>query len=198
MDLLIDNYDSFSYNLYQLLGSLNPDVRVIRNDELTVAEIMALHPQHLILSPGPGRPVEAGVSLAVVKACAGKVPILGVCMGHEVLVEAFGGQLQAAPTLMHGKTSLIRVQATKLFNQCPGQFQAARYHSLIADLAALPANFNVTATTADGEIMAIEDSARQLYGVQFHPESIMTDPTAGRQIVRNFLQLTHTRYALTA
>lgn len=187
MQLLIDNYDSFSYNLYQLIGELSPDVRVIKNDELSLDEIAALQPTHIILSPGPGRPQDAGISLAVVRRFAGKIPILGVCMGHEVLLAAFGGQLTAAKQLMHGKPSLMQVQPTPLFANCPMHFMAARYHSLIADPDKLPTNFKVTAITANAEIMAIEDTTRHLYGVQFHPESIMTPRTIGRQIMQNFL-----------
>lgn len=187
MQLLIDNYDSFTYNLYQLIGELSPDVMVVKNDAVTLDEIEALHPTHIILSPGPGRPQDAGISLAVVRRFAGRIPILGVCMGHEVLIEAFGGRLTAAHRLMHGKTSLMSVQPTPLFMNCPMRFTAARYHSLIADRQHLPANFKVTAITADDEVMAIEDSGRRLYGVQFHPESIMTPRPVGRQIIQNFL-----------
>ncbi|GIP69663.1 MULTISPECIES: anthranilate synthase component II [Lactiplantibacillus] len=190
MKLLIDNYDSFTYNLYQLIGRLTPDVRVIKNDELTVEAIEALQPTHIILSPGPGTPAHTGVSPQVVQRLAGKVPILGVCMGLEVLVTAFGGRLRAAHQLVHGQATLMQVQASPLFQDCPMQFMAARYHSLVADSSQLPGNFRVIGTNDDQEIMAIEDAGRHLYGVQFHPESIMTPAPIGEQLIRNFLTLT--------
>lgn len=189
MQLLIDNYDSFTYNLFQLIGELTPDVRVIKNDELTVDQIVALHPEHVILSPGPGRPEDAGVSVAVAQKIAGQVPILGVCMGQEVLATAFGGSLKPADHLMHGKPSLMRVAVSPLFKDCPAQFLAARYHSLVVDPDTLPPNFKVTAITDGNAVMAIEDVNQRLYGVQFHPESIMTPRQIGRQIIQNFLAI---------
>ncbi|ARO09344.1 anthranilate synthase component II [Lactiplantibacillus plantarum] len=191
MELLIDNYDSFTYNLYQLIGRLTPDVRVIKNDDLTVAAIKALQPDHIILSPGPGTPAHTGVSPQVVQQLAGQVPILGICMGLEVMVTAFGGSLQGAQHLVHGQATLMHVQPSSLFKDCPMHFMAARYHSLVADAGRLPVNFRIIGTSDDQEIMAVEDVGRQLYGVQFHPESIMTPAAVGEQLIRNFLALKH-------
>ncbi|ANK63799.1 anthranilate synthase component 2 [Loigolactobacillus backii] len=189
MLLIIDNYDSFTYNLYQLVGQMTQEeVRVVKNDQLTTTQIADLNPSGIILSPGPGRPEDAGVTLAVVEKFAGKIPLFGVCLGHQAICVAYGGQVVAAAQLMHGKPSEIMVQqASTLFNACPTKFQAARYHSLIAAQANFPTNLQITAKTAKGEIMALADEEHQVYGVQFHPESIMTDETVGHQIVRNFL-----------
>ncbi len=189
MLLLIDNYDSFTYNLYQLLGQFTPAIKVVKNDQITCAEIAALHPAAIILSPGPGNPDDAGVSIAVVRAFAGKIPLFGVCMGMQVICQALGGQIVPAKQLMHGKTSQLQITAgSRLFVGCPQQMTVARYHSLAVSPKQLPANLKVTATAADGELMAVEDPAQMIYAVQFHPESVLTDTAAGTQLVANFLQ----------
>ena len=169
MILLVDNYDSFSYNLYQLAGSINPDMKVIRNDEMTIDEIRALAPASIILSPGPGRPEQAGRCMEIVEKLGGEIPILGVCLGHQAICAAYGATVTYAKQL----TETVPV---------------ARYHSLAADEATLPETLKVTARTADGEVMAVEDSEKKIYGVQFHPESILTPQ--GRQMVENFLKIT--------
>ena len=188
MILLIDNYDSFSYNLYQLIGSLDPDIRVIRNDEMTVEEIRRLKPSRLILSPGPGRPADAGVCEAAARELAGKFPILGVCLGHQAICEAYGGAVTYARRLMHGKQSRIALDADcPLFRGLPGAIPAARYHSLAAPEEKLPACLKVTARTEDGEVMAVAHREYPLYGLQFHPESILTPD--GPTILKNFLEV---------
>lgn len=188
MILLIDNYDSFSYNLYQLFGALDPNIRVIRNDALTVKEIQALAPEAIVLSPGPGKPADAGVCIDVVKQLSGIIPILGVCLGHQAIFEAFGGTVSYAKKLMHGKSSLIQVDATTpLFEGMDSPIQAARYHSLIGIPETLPACLQVTAQTDEGEIMAVQHKEHPTFGVQFHPESIMTPE--GSHIIANFLRL---------
>ena len=188
MILLIDNYDSFSYNLYQLIGTINPDIKVIRNDEMSVEEIERLAPGHIILSPGPGRPEDAGVCEEAAKYFAGKIPVFGVCLGHQAICEAFGGVVGYAGKLMHGKQSAVDVDTeSAIFRGMPEQIQAARYHSLAADAGKLPEELKVIARTADGEIMAVEHRNYRVYGVQFHPESILTP--LGTQILVNFLEL---------
>ena len=188
MILLIDNYDSFSYNLYQLIGSIRPEIRVIRNDEMTVEEIRALNPTHIILSPGPGRPEDAGVIIDVVKELKGKIPILGVCLGHQAICAAFGATITYASQLMHGKQSIATLDtSSKLFRNCEKESPVGRYHSLAADEATLPGELKVTAKTADGEIMAVEHESMPVYGLQFHPESILTPE--GEKMVRNFLYI---------
>ena len=189
MILLIDNYDSFSYNLVQMAGSINPDIKVIRNDAMTVEEIRALAPSHIILSPGPGYPKDAGVCEEVVRHLQGEIPILGVCLGHQGICEVYGCTISHAKQLMHGKQSETTLDLTsELFQGLPETVPVARYHSLAADEATLPETLKVTARTADGEVMAVEDSEKKIYGVQFHPESILTPQ--GRQMVENFLKIT--------
>lgn len=188
MILLIDNYDSFSYNLYQVVGSLDPSITVIRNDDKTVAEIEAMAPDAIILSPGPGRPKDAGVIEDVVRELGGKIPILGICLGHQAIGEACGATVTYAAKLMHGKASAVTLdQASPLFADCPKVIQAGRYHSLAVDRSTLPDNLKVIAETDDGEVMAIADEAKQIYGIQFHPESILTPK--GKQILKNFLTI---------
>ncbi|MSS18906.1 anthranilate synthase component II [Pseudoramibacter porci] len=188
MILLIDNYDSFSYNLYQVVGSLDPSITVIRNDDKTVAEIEAMAPDAIILSPGPGRPKDAGVIEDVVRELGGKIPILGICLGHQAIGEALGATVTYAKRLMHGKASAVKVdQASPLFAGCPKVIQAGRYHSLAVDRSTLPDNLKVIAETDDGEVMAIADEAKKIYGIQFHPESILTPK--GKQILKNFLAI---------
>lgn len=189
MILLIDNYDSFSYNLYQLIGSLEPDIRVIRNDAMTVEEIAALNPAGIILSPGPGRPEDAGVCIKVVRQLGGRFPILGVCLGHQAICEAFGATVTFARELMHGKQSMAKLDtATPLFAGLPPQVPVARYHSLAADPDTIPACLQVTARVANGEVMAVQHTTHPIFGVQFHPESIMTPD--GPAMLKNFIELT--------
>lgn len=195
MILLIDNYDSFSYNLVQLLGQIRPDIRVVRNDAVTVHEIRAMKPDHLVLSPGPGYPGSAGILEQAVRELAGKLPILGVCLGHQGICEAFGGRIVRAERLMHGKQS--RIQRTDLnsaagecplFYGLPEEFLAARYHSLVAEPASLPEELEAVAEDAEGrEIMAVRHRKYPVYGLQFHPESIMTPE--GCKILENFLEI---------
>ncbi len=188
MILLIDNYDSFSYNLYQFVGTIQPDIRVIRNNEMTVEEIAALTPSHIILSPGPGTPAKAGVCVEVAKTIAQKIPTLGVCLGHQSICEAYGATVTYAKQLMHGKQSDIQLDTDcVLFHGLPEIIRGARYHSLAALPETMPACLKVTATTTDGEIMAVEHRDYPIYGVQFHPESILTPE--GMQIIENFLRM---------
>jgi anthranilate synthase component 2 len=187
MTLLIDNYDSFSYNLYQLIGEIDPDIRVIRNDEMTVDEMSALNPDHLILSPGPGRPEEAGMIIETVKTLGKSIPILGVCLGHQAICAAFGANVTYAKELMHGKQSDVEFDVNcPLFSGCPSIVPVARYHSLAADADTIPECLKITALTTAGEIMAVQHKAYPIYGVQFHPESIMTPD--GRKMLRNFIK----------
>lgn len=186
MVLLIDNYDSFSYNLYQLVGELNPDIRVIRNDEMTVEEIEQLNPDSIILSPGPGKPEDAGICEEVVEKLAGKIPILGVCLGHQAICETLGGKITYAPQLMHGKQSIVKTDDTSvIFKGLPKELAVARYHSLVADKNMIPETLMVTAVDEKGEVMAVQHRTLPIYGVQFHPESIMTPQ--GADMIRNFL-----------
>lgn len=188
MILLIDNYDSFSYNLYQLVGSLNPDIKVIRNDEMTIAEIEELNPDKIILSPGPGRPADSGICEDVIRYFKGKIPILGVCLGHQAIAEVFGATVSYAKSIMHGKQSQIDIiQSSILFQGLGKNFAGARYHSLAVIKDTMPDELVVTAQTADGEIMAIEHKQYPVFGLQFHPESILTPQ--GEQILKNFLQM---------
>jgi len=188
MILLIDNYDSFSYNLVQLAGSINPDIQVIRNDELTIPELAALQPSHIILSPGPGYPLDAGICEEVVHSLAGKVPILGVCLGHQAICEVFGAEIAPAKRLMHGKQCSISLDNTvPLFQGLPRQIEAARYHSLAARGDTLPAQLQVIAQDELDEVMAVQHQDYQVYGLQFHPESILT--SLGHVIIANFLNI---------
>ena len=187
MVLLIDNYDSVSYNLVQLAGSINPDIRVIRNDEMDVQEISAMKLEQIILSPGPGYPRDAGICEEVVKNLQGKVPIMGVCLGHQAICEAYGCHIRHAKKLMHGKQSLIELDCeTSLFQGLENTIEAARYHSLGVLEESLPQELIVTARAADGEIMGVRHREYPVYGLQFHPESILTPK--GRTILENFLQ----------
>ena len=186
MILLIDNYDSFSYNLYQLIGTLDPEIKVIRNDELTVSEIDALHPDLIVLSPGPGRPENAGVCVQVVKELAGKYPILGICLGHQAICLAFGADVTYAKKMMHGKQSNIHIVGDDpMFKQLQDNIPVARYHSLAADPNTIPESLKVTAVTDDGEVMAVMSKDGLVHGLQFHPESIMTPD--GKRMIENLL-----------
>ncbi len=185
MLLMIDNYDSFTYNLVQYLGELGEDVRVVRNDELTVDEIERLAPARIVISPGPCTPNEAGVSLAAIARFSGKVPILGVCLGHQAIGQAFGGKVVHARTLMHGKVSAIHHSGKGVFRGLPSPFSATRYHSLAIERESCPADLEITAWTDDGEIMGVRHRSLAVEGVQFHPESILTEH--GHDLLRNFL-----------
>ena len=187
MLLLVDNYDSFTYNLYQYLGELGADTRVLRNDELTAEEALALRPERIVISPGPGTPDQAGITLELIRRAAGRVPLLGVCLGHQALGQAFGGRVVRAPTLMHGKTSPIHHDGRTVFAGLPDPFIATRYHSLIVDRGSVPECLEVSAWTADGIVMGLRHRSLPLEGVQFHPESILT--AAGKDLLRNFLKL---------
>lgn len=187
MILLIDNYDSFSYNLYQMIGEIEPDIKVIRNDEMTVEEIKSLSPDRIILSPGPGRPEDAGILIETVKELGKEIPILGVCLGHQAICAAFGATVTYAKKLMHGKQSEVKFDTDcPLFQNCPKTAPVARYHSLAADADTLPEELKITAVTMDGEVMAVQHRSCPIYGVQFHPESIMTPD--GRTMLENFIK----------
>ncbi len=188
MILLIDNYDSFSYNLYQLVGEINPDIKVIRNDEMTVSEIEKLNPSHIILSPGPGRPEDAGITVEIAKTVAKKIPTLGVCLGHQAICQAFGAEITYAKQLMHGKQSLVKFEtSTPLFKNISETASVARYHSLAANPDTMPDCLIITALTNDSEIMAVQHKEYPIFGVQFHPESILTQN--GKTMLRNFMEV---------
>ena len=186
MILLIDNYDSFSYNLYQLIGEINSDVLVVRNDELRICDIEKLNPDQIIISPGPGRPIDAGICEDVIANFAGKIPILGVCLGHQAICETFGANITYAKELMHGKQSVVSIDnSCKIFKGLPKEIKVARYHSLAADPMDIPSNLVVVAETEDGEVMAVKHKDYEIYGLQFHPESILTPE--GREMLSNFV-----------
>jgi len=188
MLLMIDNYDSFTYNLVQYFGELGADVLVYRNDEITLEQAAALKPDHIVISPGPCTPSEAGISVPLIQAFAGKVPILGVCLGHQSIGQAFGGKIVHAKQLMHGKTSMIHHQDVGVFKGLPSPFRATRYHSLVIERESLPECLAITAWTDDGEIMGVRHKTLQVEGVQFHPESILTE--YGHEMLANFLKET--------
>jgi len=183
---MIDNYDSFTYNLVQYLGELGERVAVYRNDQITLNDVDALAPSHVVISPGPCTPNEAGISVDLVREYGASIPILGVCLGHQSIAQAYGGNIVRAPTLMHGKTSMIEHQGGGIFNELPSPFQATRYHSLVVDESTLPECFVVTARADDGQIMGIAHREDPVVGVQFHPESILTQ--YGHKLLHNFLQ----------
>lgn len=186
MIFVIDNYDSFTYNLVQLIGCSTDDIRVERNDALTPAQIEALHPDGIVISPGPGRPTDAGISISVVKELASKIPILGICLGHQVIGEVYGAEVTYAPSLMHGKTSKIRHYGAPLFHGMPNTFEATRYHSLVLAPESIPDCLEVTALTHQGVIMGVQHVTYPVEGVQFHPESIMTRD--GHALISNWLK----------
>ncbi|MDH4095953.1 MAG: aminodeoxychorismate/anthranilate synthase component II [Betaproteobacteria bacterium] len=186
MILVLDNYDSFTYNLVQYLGELGADVKVIRNDEATVDAVEAMHPERVVISPGPCTPNEAGISLALIGRMAGKVPILGVCLGHQAIGQAFGGKVVRARQVMHGKVSRIRHDGRGVFAGVPEDFVATRYHSLVVERATLPAALEESARSEDGEIMGLRHRSLPVEGVQFHPEALLTEH--GHRMLENFLK----------
>ena len=187
MILVLDNYDSFTYNLVQYFGELGADLRVVRNDRITVAEIETLAPERIIVSPGPCTPSEAGISSEVIKTFGPRLPILGVCLGHQCIGEVYGGEVVRADRLMHGKTSPIIHHGQGVFKDLPSPFEATRYHSLIVKRDTLPDVLEITAETVEGEIMGLRHKTLPVHGVQFHPESILT--TEGKRLLKNFLEL---------
>lgn len=187
MLLVIDNYDSFTYNLVQYLGELGADPRVWRNDEITIAQIKRLHPKRIVISPGPKTPKEAGISCDVIRTFSGKIPILGVCLGHQSIGHVFGGKVIRAANIMHGKTSKVYHGKDPIFKGIPSPFVATRYHSLIVEKKSLPETLKITAWTRDQEIMGLKHRSHPTWGVQFHPESIMT--ASGMQLLKNFLEI---------
>ena len=192
MIVLIDNYDSFSYNVYQLIGSVEPDIKVVRNDEVTIKELEAMKPEALILSPGPGSPEDAGICIESIKYFKDKLPILGICLGHQSICEAFGGTVSYAKELMHGKQKEIRkVGRSRMFEGLPKTFPATRYHSLAAIRDTLPEELVVIAESEDGEVMALEHKEYPIFGLQFHPESVMTPD--GKTMIENFMKVVRDR-----
>jgi anthranilate synthase/aminodeoxychorismate synthase-like glutamine amidotransferase len=189
MLVMIDNFDSFTYNLFQYLMQLGAEVRVARNNSLTVAELEDLNPRGLVISPGPGRPEDAGITVAAIRHFSGRIPILGVCLGHQGIALAFGAKVVAARRLMHGKTSSVTADGRSLFQGIQSPFQAMRYHSLAVAREGLPDSLEVSAESEDGEIMGLRHRSHPTEGLQFHPESIMT--TVGKRLLRNFLKITH-------
>ena len=187
MIFMLDNYDSFTYNLVQYMGELGAEMEVARNDKTTVAEVLAGKPDGIVVSPGPCTPNEAGISNDLIAQAAGKIPLLGVCLGHQCIGQVFGGTIVRARTLMHGKTSLIHHQDSGLFAGLENPFVATRYHSLIIDPASMPSDLDVTARADDGTIMSVRHKQHSIYGVQFHPESILT--TEGKRLLQNFLTI---------
>jgi len=185
--LMIDNYDSFTYNLVQYLGELGADFRVARNDAISLDELEGLLPEAVVISPGPGTPRDAGVSIPVIRRFAGRIPILGVCLGHQAIGEAFGGRVVRADRIMHGKTSPVHHDGRTIFRELPEPFEATRYHSLIVEQSSLPDCLEVSAWTAEAEIMGLRHRTQFVEGVQFHPESILS--TDGKALLRNFLEL---------
>ena len=188
MILLVDNYDSFVYNLYQLIGSINPEIKLIRNDELNIEQIKKLNPSHIVLSPGPGKPSEAGICSEIVKVFQGEIPILGICLGHQVIAEVFESIVSYAKEVVHGKAFKLKImENSPLFKGIDKEFMGARYHSLAIKRETLGEDLKIIATTDDGEIMAIEHRKYPIYGLQFHPESILSDN--GKKLIQNFLDI---------
>ena len=187
MILIIDNYDSFTYNLVQYIGTLNPNLEVYRNDKITLDEIKSMSPERIVISPGPGKPEDAGLSIAVVKEFGASIPIFGICLGHQAITVAFGGCVDRANEIVHGKTSIIKHSGSEIFNGIPETFEATRYHSLVAMEHSFPEKLKITAKTGNGLIMALEHKEYPVFGVQFHPESIVTEH--GMDMVKNFLEV---------
>lgn len=186
MVVLIDNYDSFTYNLYQYIGEYDSDIRVYRNDEITAEEIMALKPDKLVISPGPKAPKDAGNCLDIIKTLSGKLPILGICLGHQCIGEAFGGKVIHAKELFHGKSSEIELKEDKLFEGISSPLRVARYHSLVVEKSSVPDCFTILSETEEDEIMAMKHKDFEVYGLQFHPESVLTEN--GKQLIKNFIE----------
>ncbi|MDP9750756.1 anthranilate synthase component II [Thermoanaerobacter pentosaceus] len=187
MILIIDNYDSFTYNLYQYVGEMNNKIFVIRNDEVSVKDIEKLNPEKIILSPGPGRPENAGICVDVIKSLGDKIPILGICLGHQAIGYAYGAKIVKANKIMHGKTSLVFHKGEEIFKDIKNPIEAMRYHSLVIDRQTLPRDLEITAYTEEGVIMGVRHKMYPVYGLQFHPESILTEQ--GKEILRNFLEV---------
>jgi anthranilate synthase/aminodeoxychorismate synthase-like glutamine amidotransferase len=187
MILIIDNYDSFTYNLVQYIGTLNPTLEVHRNDKISLDQIREMAPERIVISPGPGRPEDAGLSIEIVKALGKDIPIFGICLGHQAITVAFGGKVDRANEIVHGKTSMIKHSGSKIFNEIPEIFEATRYHSLVSIEDSFPRELKITAKTSNGLIMGLEHKEYPIYGVQFHPESIVTEH--GMQMVKNFLEV---------
>lgn len=185
MIVLIDNYDSFTYNLYQYLGEFEEDIRVYRNDKISVQEVMNMKPDHIVISPGPGRPDDAGICMSLIQVAAGKIPILGVCLGHQCIGQVFGGKVIHAKTIFHGKSSIIHHSGEGIFYGLDNPLKIARYHSLAVDFKTLPSCFEIMARTDDGEVMAIKHQDFQVVGLQFHPESVLTE--SGKKMIENFI-----------
>lgn len=187
MICLIDNYDSFTFNLYQYLGEINPDIEVFRNDKITVDEVAKLNPSHIVLSPGPGRPENAGICVELVKKLSGTFSILGICLGHQAISLAFGGTIDYAPQIIHGKKSTIKNTGKGILKGLPKEFEAGRYHSLCMSEISVPDCLDIHAKSEDGVIMAVKHKTHSTYGLQFHPESVLTE--CGKQILKNFLEV---------
>lgn len=187
MFLLIDNYDSFTFNLYQMVGAFCKDIKVVRNDALTIEDIEKMNLSGIIISPGPGRPEKAGISVDVIKTFAGRLPILGICLGHQAIAQAFGGTVISAEEIMHGKTSEIMTEVSPIFRGLPSSFQVMRYHSLVVEANSLPEELEVIGETKEGVIMALKHKTYEIYGLQFHPESILTE--YGEVILKNFVEV---------
>ncbi|MBW7887050.1 MAG: aminodeoxychorismate/anthranilate synthase component II [Bacteroidetes bacterium] len=186
MILIIDNYDSFTYNLVQYFGEMNIEQKIFRNDKITLREIRNLHPEGIVISPGPCTPKEAGISISLIKEFCQEIPILGVCLGHQAIGEAFGGNVISAPSIVHGKTSEIYHEGKGIFKSLPNKFRATRYHSLVIDPKTIPSEIEITATTSDKVIMGVQHSRYPVFGIQFHPESIATEH--GKLLLRNFIE----------
>ena len=187
MTLIIDNYDSFTYNLVQYIGALNSDLEVHRNDKISLNRVGSINPDRIVISPGPGKPEDAGLSIDIIKEFGSRIPIFGICLGHQAIAVAFGGKVEKANEVVHGKTSIISHSESAIFSGLPEKFEATRYHSLIANEDSFPEDLNVTAKTDNGLIMALEHKEYPIYGVQFHPESIVTEH--GMDMVKNFLEV---------
>ncbi len=187
MIVIIDNYDSFTYNLYQYIGEINPDVRVFRNDAITIEELMIMDIKHIIISPGPGFPSDSGISKDVIKKLGKDIPVLGVCLGHQAIGEVFGGKIVHANKMIHGKTSMIKHNETDLFKDVQNLLEVTRYHSLVVEKNSISDELIITAQSSDGEIMGLKHKKDPIYGLQFHPESISTK--GGKKILKNFLEL---------
>ncbi|MGE5472890.1 MAG: anthranilate synthase component II [Ignavibacteriales bacterium] len=192
MIVIIDNYDSFTYNLYQYIGEINPDVKVYRNDKITVEEIKKLMPSHIVISPGPGYPKDAGITIELIKKLSGNIPILGICLGHQAIGEAFGGEVIRAKELMHGKSSEVILGKTEIFRSLPKKIKAGRYHSLVINPDNLPKQLEIIAETDDRVIMGVKHKEYPTFGIQFHPESILTE--SGMEIIENFLNIKKTNF----